>query len=318
MRFDDGLGRAQQRRAADFLGVHHALELAQAAFDAEVAQLGDEVFEEHALEHAQQRFGDALGQFEHDVAHKAVADDDVDVAVHDVARLDVAGKPDAGVGFEQLVRFAVDGGAFGILGPVVDEGDLGLRAAHDLLGIDAAHGAEGVEHLGPALGVGAAVQQQEILFGAGHRGGQRRALDALERAHDEAGAHVQRAGGPGADKGVALAVFEHRQPLDKAGIRLVARGLDGVVVHVDDLGTGHDGKRRQVDVVLRRAVLEGCLVAQQHQVHALAKFGRGLRRALQYAQRRVVAAHGIDQDLHTVTSCTQVFIACCAAWDNAA
>ena len=60
---------------------------------------------------------------------------------------------------------------------VVDKRDLRRFAAHDLLGVDAAHRAEGVQHFGAALDVRTAVQQQEILLGAGHRGGQRRALD---------------------------------------------------------------------------------------------------------------------------------------------
>ena len=92
------------------------------------------------------------------------------------------------------MRFAVERGSFVLLGAVVDEGDSRVGAAHDLFGIDAAHCAKGVEHIGPALGVGAAVQQQEILLDAGHLGGQGRALDALEGAHDQAGGDVQRAG----------------------------------------------------------------------------------------------------------------------------
>ena len=318
MGLDDGFGRAQQRRAAHFLGVQHPLELLQAAFDAQVAEFGDEVLEEHFLEQREQGLGHALGEFEHHVAHEPVADHHVGFAVHDVAGLDVARKVDAGVRLEQLVGFPVDGGALGVLGAVVDERHPGLRAAHDLLGIDAAHGAEGVEHLGPAFGVGAAVQQQEVLLGSRHRGGQGRALDAFEGAHDQAGGHVQRAGGPGRNEGVALAVLEHGQALDHAGIGLVAGRLDGVVVHVDDLGAGDDLKRGKVDLVCGRTVPQGLLVPQQRQGHAVAEFGRSLGRALQNTQRRVVAAHGVDQNFHTGSSFIHACMARCAVSDSAA
>ena len=293
MGLDDRLRGAQQRCAADLLGIHHAFQLAQTALDAQIAELGDQVLQEDFFQHPQQRLGDALGQFQHNVADKAVADDNVHVTVHDVARLDVARKVDAGVGLQQLVGLAVGRRALRVLRAVVDKRDLRLGAAHDLLGVDAAHRAEGVQHFGAALDVRTAVQQQEVLLRAGHRGGQCRALDALDRAHDEAGAHVQRAGGAGGDKGVGPAVFQHGQALDKARVRLVAHGLDGVVVHVDGLGAVEDLKRCKVDLILRRTVADGFFLAQQHQLHAVTELRRGLACALQNAQRGVVAAHGI-------------------------
>ena len=46
------------------------------------------------------------------------------------------------------------------------------------------------------------------LFG-GHHGSQSRALDALEGAHDQACAHMQRTGAAGGNKGIALAAVAY-------------------------------------------------------------------------------------------------------------
>ena len=294
MRLDNRLGCAEQRRAADFLGIHHLFKVLEAALDREIRELGGDVFEEDRLEHGQQRTGDALGQLEDDIAHKTVADDDVGFAFKQVARFDVARKMDAGVGFEALVRFAVERRALVVLGAVVDKRHGRDGAAHDLLRIDAAHGAEGVDHIGAALGVGAAVQQQERLFERGDLRGERRALDALERAHDQAGGDMQRAGGPGRDKGVGLAVFEHGQAPDHAGILFLAGSLDRVVLHCDDLGAVDEFKRRKVDGKFGRGLFQGFRRAEQGDGHALAEFLRSLRRALQHGVRGVVAAHGVQ------------------------
>ena len=53
----------------------------------------------------------------------------------------------------------------------------------------------------------------------------------------------------------------------------MAHRLDGVIVHVDILGAVQDGERGQVDFVLGGAVLDGRFLAQQHQLHAIAKLG---------------------------------------------
>ena len=200
---------------------------------------------------------------------------------------------DTGVRFQQLVRLAVGGGALGVLSAVVDQCDLRRFAAHDLFRVDAAHRAESIQHLGAALDIRAAVQQQEILLCAGHRGGQCRALDALDGAHDEAGADVQRTGGTGGDKGIALSVFQHGQALHKAGILLVAHSLDRVVVHIDILGAVDDFKRCKVDFIFCRAVADGFFLAQQRESHAVAELCSRLACTLQYTQWGVVTAHGI-------------------------
>ena len=104
---------------------------------------------------------------------------------------------------------------------------------------------------------------------------------------------MQCARGTGADKSIALAVFQHRQALDQAGVGLVAHRFDGVIMHVDGLGAVEDGKGRQIDLIFGGAVADGGFLAQQHQLHAIAKLGSSLGSPLQYTQRGVVTAHGI-------------------------
>ena len=74
---DDRLCRAQQRCAADLLRVHHVLQIAQPAFYAKVAQLGHNALHKDVFQHAQQSTRHTLGQLQHHIAHKAVADDNV-------------------------------------------------------------------------------------------------------------------------------------------------------------------------------------------------------------------------------------------------
>ena len=104
---------------------------------------------------------------------------------------------------------------------------------------------------------------------------------------------MQRTGGAGADKGIGLAVLQHGQALDKAGILLVAHSLDRVIVHVDILGAVDNFKRCKVDLILFCAVADGFILAQQRKRHAVAEFHRSLTCALQHTQRGVVTAHGI-------------------------
>lgn len=98
----------------------------------------------------------------------------------------------------------------------------------------------------------------------------------------------------------------------------MAGGLDGVIVHIHHFGTGNDLEGGKVDLVLGGTVLDGLFIAQQRQRHAVAEFGRSLGRALEHTQRGVVAAHGVNQNFHCTSSCTQACMACCAVSERAA
>ena len=270
------------------------LQIAQPAFYAKVAQLGHNALHKDVFQHAQQSTCHTLGQLQHHIAHKAVADDNVHLTSHNITRLNVAHKADGRVCFQQAVGFAVHRGALGVLGAVVHQRDGGVLAAHDLIHVHAAHGAKGIQHLGTAFGVCAAVQQQKRLLFARHAGSQRRALDPLDGAHDQTGAHMQRAGGTGRNKGIRLTVFQHRQAFDQAGIRFVAHGLDRVIVHIHILGAVNQLKGGQVHAKLLGSGLDLGFITQQGQGHAVTKLFYRVGCTLYGRFRGVIAAHCVQ------------------------
>ena len=270
------------------------LEVRHAVLQQQIGQLAAQILEEHSLQHSQQHLGDALGQLENDVAGEPVADDHVHVAVRHITGLDVAHEADARNGLEQLMGFFEHRGTLALLCAVVGQRHAGGGAALHLVHIAAAHDSESGQHLGAALDIRAAVQQQEILLCAGHRGGQRRALDPLDGAHDQTGAHMQRAGGTSGNKGIRLAIFQHRQAFDQAGIRFVAHGLDRVIVHIHILGAVNQLKGGQVHAKLLGSGLDLGLITQQGQGHAITKLFYRIGCALYGRFRGVIATHCVQ------------------------
>ena len=296
MSLDDRLLCAQEGCAAVLLAVHLVLEVGHAVLQQQIGQLAAQVLEEHSLEHPQQHLGDALGELEDDVAGEAVADDHVHVAVRHVTGLDIAHEADARDGLEQLMGFSEHGGTLALLGTVVGQRHAGGGAALHLVHIAAAHDGESGQHLGAALDIRAAVQQQIRLIFGRHHGGQRRALDAPQGADDEACAHMERAGAAGRDEGVAFALFEHIQAHDDGGILLRADGPGRLVAHLDGLSAVHQLDAVQRDVVVGGGLADKGLVAHADELDAV--FLHGSSRAFQHGQGGVVAAHHIYDDLH--------------------
>ena len=296
MSLDDRLLCAQEGCAAVLLAVHLVLEVGHAVLQQQIGQLAAQILEEHSLQHPQQHLGDALGQLEDDVAGEAVADDHVHVAVRYVTGLDVAHKADARDGLEQLMGFFEHRGTLALLCAVVGQRHAGGGTALHLVHIAAAHDSESGQHLGAALDIRAAVQQQIRLILGRHHGGQRRALDAPQGADDEACAHMERAGAAGGDEGVAFALFEHIQAHDDGGILLRADGPGGLVAHLNDLSAVHQLDAVQRDVVVGGGLADKGLVAHADELDAV--FLHGSSRAFQHGQGGVVAAHHIYDDLH--------------------
>ena len=297
MGLDDRLPCAQEGCAAVFLAVHLVLQVCHAALEQQVSQLAAEVCEEHLLQHAQQHFCHALGQLEDHIAGEAVAHHHVHFAIGHIAGFNIAYKADAGGGLEQLVCFLEHGGALALLRTVVGERHAGAAAAFHLIHIAAAHHGKSCQHLGAALHISTAVQQQIGLLFSGHHGSQSRTLDALEGAHDQACAHMQRAGAAGRNKGVALAVLQHVQAHHDGGVLLLADGTGRLIAHVDDLGAVH-----QLDAVQRDAVFLCGLAHQRFVAHADdgdAVLLHGLCGTLQHRQRGVVAAHHVHDNFHS-------------------
>ena len=297
MGLDDRLPCTQEGCAAVLLAVHLVLEVGHAALEQQIGHLAAKVPEEHLLEHPQQHFGHALGQLEDDVAGEAVTDHDVHLTIRHVARLDVAHETDAGGGLEQLVGLPEHRSALRLLCAVVRQRHAGRGAALDPVHVAAAHDGEGRQHFGAALDVRAAVQQQVGLLFGGHHGGQRRALDALQGADDEAGAHMQCAGAAGGDKGVAPALLEQVQAHDDGGILLAADGTGRLIAHLDGLGAVHQLDAVQRDVVLCGGLADQLLIAHADERDAILLDSCGC--AFQHSQRGVVAAHHVHDDLHS-------------------
>ena len=296
MGLDDRLLCAEEGCAAVLLAVHLMLEAGHAVLQQQESQLSAQIFQEHLLQHPQQHPGHALGELEDDVSGKAVADDDVHVAVRHVPRLDVAHEADARGGLEELVGLLEHGRALALLRTVVGQRHAGGGAALYLVHIAAAHDGEGSQHLGAALHIRAAVQQQVGLILGRHHGGQRRALDAPQGADDKARTHMERAGAAGRDECVAPALLQQVQAHDDGGVLLGADGPGRLVAHLDDLGAVDQLDAVQRDVVVRSSLADKGLVAHADELNAILLNSCGC--ALQHSQRGVVAAHHIHDDLH--------------------
>ena len=272
------------------------LEASHAALEQQVGDLAAEVCQKHLLEHPQQHLGHALGQLEDDIAGKAVADHHIHITVGHVTGLDVAHEPDARCCLEQLVGFPEHRGALALLGTVVCQRHGGCGAALHLVDIAAAHHSKGCQHLGAALHVRAAVQQQIGLVFGRHHGGQGRALYALEGAHDEACAHMERAGASGRDKGITLSLLQQVQAHHDGGILLAADGPCRLIAHLNGLGAVDQLDAVQRDIVLGSRLAHQLLAAHADDLHTV--LFHSLRGAFQHSQRGVVAAHHINDNFH--------------------
>ena len=188
------------------------------------------------------------------------------------------------------------GRALALLRAVVGQRHAGGGAALHLVHIAAAHDGEGSQHLGAALHIRAAVQQQVGLILGRHHGGQRRALDAPQGADDKACAHMERAGAAGRDECVAPALLQQVQAHDDGGVLLGADGPGRLVAHLDDLSAVDQLDAVQRDVVVRSSLADKGLIAHADELDAILLDSCGC--ALQHSQRGVVAAHHIHDDLH--------------------
>ena len=91
---------------------------------------------------------------------------------------------------------------------------------------------------------------------------------------------------PAETKGVALALFEHRQAHHDGGVLLLADGAGRLVAHLDVLGAVDQLDALQGDVVVGRRLADQRLVAQADDLDAILL--DGLRGPVQRGQRGVV------------------------------
>ena len=84
----------EQRRAAEFGIVQPPLERAKCILRKNVANLRRQRFLKFLAEHRDERFDQSFAEFQRDVSGESVTDDDVDIALENVAAFDVADEVD--------------------------------------------------------------------------------------------------------------------------------------------------------------------------------------------------------------------------------
>ena len=122
MRLDNGLADTEQRCAADLVIIKHFFELAKPGLDDGARQLGSGVFHKNLFDFSDKEQPHALDGLEHDIAGKAVADQDVGRPFRNITAFDIADKvnfPLCRSLFQNLIGFAQRVGAFGLFGAVL-------------------------------------------------------------------------------------------------------------------------------------------------------------------------------------------------------
>ena len=121
-----------------------------------------------------------------------------------------------------------------------------------------------------------------------------RPADAPDPLHQQRGSRQQGAGGAGGDKGVPLPVFQHGQPHRQGGVLLALECRGRIIADLHHLfGVDNLHALRQW---LGQAGTDGLFPSHQHNVRAA--LGVRLQSALYNCLGRVVAAHGIQNNLH--------------------
>ena len=158
---------AEQRGAA-VLGVVEALfEVAEGLAGEERADLGGDGGLQGFAEGDGDELGGAFAGLEGDVADEAVADDDVGVAVEEVAAFDVADEVDVGELAEEGQGVAGEGVALGVFFADGEQADAGAVDAEDVAGVHVAHDGELDEVVGVGVDVGAYVEEERWAAGDG-------------------------------------------------------------------------------------------------------------------------------------------------------
>ena len=303
MGLDDRLGDADEGGAAHLAGVHLLFKLLQPAGHQHRRQLGQNVFLEHGLQFLGHISGGALHGLEEDVARVAVRYNDIHLAEHRLPGLHIAHEvnPSGLVsGGEQGVGLPLQVGALGGLRADVQQAHLGLGALEHPLGVVGAHKGKLEQVLRGTLGGGAAVDEHRPAGAGGHHGSQGGPADAPHPLDHQGGGGEQGAGAAGGHKGVAVPVFQHIKAHGKGGVLLLPEGGGGVVAHLHHLaGVGNlQAGGQLVDAVVLQDLEDVLPAAHQDNLHPQLT-NRG-QRAPHIGGRRVVAAHGVYDDLHMV------------------
>ena len=130
----------------------------------------------------------------------------------------------------------------------------------------------------------------------GHDGGNGRAANALQALDNKRGAHHQGSGGAGGNQCIAPALCQSPAGDSQGTVFILLQQRTGVRLHGDEPLSGQDFHAGKVDGILFCTGADELLVSTKQNVTAKLRLRRS--RALQNLQRRIVAAKGIDDDLH--------------------
>ena len=241
----------------------------------------------------------ALDRLEQDVADETVADDHVGFPFEDVVAFDVAAKGDRRIAAEPLEGLLGDAVALEILLADAQQAHRRARLPEDGLGVQAAHQGELLELDFVAVRVRPRVDEQNRTSDGGQDGADGGALDAGDAPQDEDRGRDHRAGAPGREKRVRLAILDElHAPVDRR-VAFQAHRLGRRLAHGDHLRGVDDAEAPGgLGVVGGELRPDGGFIANQHDVEVSGEFPGGLDSAFDDFARGEIAAHGIDRDPH--------------------
>ncbi len=153
------------------------------------------------------------------------------------------------------------------------------------------------EVLGPGLGVGAGVDENEVSAFAGHDGGEGGAVDALHHAEPEGAPGHERSGVAATHENACVAVLNQFDSPDHRGVLLFFQGHQGFVVHGDDLrGVKNRESRAQLESGVADQGAKDRLIADERDRVELGLAGKGQLYAEDHFGGPEVGAHGVDCD----------------------
>jgi len=293
---------SEDRRAAILLPVGDVLQLPEPVAEHGQAQLPAQRRVVGVVGQLHHRLRDALEHLEADVAHEAVAADDVGSPLGDVHALHVAHEADARVLDQPGVGLHHPRRTLGGLGAVGEESHRGVGVLADDAGVGRAHDGEDHEVLGRGVHRGAHVEDEaeRILLAAvpgpgrvdAGEGGAPHAGDELERPG--AGQHAG-AGVPRADHRVGLALGHQAGGDEDRGVGRATEGLGGLLVHADEVGGVVNADALAAVAGLGQDRVDLLRVAHQERVD-MRRLERERGGALDDLRRPVVASHDVEGD----------------------
>ena len=201
-----------------------------------------------------------------------------------------------GVGLpEKRIGLLTEGVALSLFRTIVHQNYPGaIDAALGLL-IQRAHERKLQKIFRRTLGIGPAVQQQCPCAGfLGNHGPQRRPAHAADALDRQGGPGEESPGGPGGDHGVGLALGQQPEAHSHAGILFLAEDGGGLILHLHHLAGVDQGD--MLGLPPRENGLHPGPVPHQEDVAAIVL--RGQDGPLDRGLGGVIAAHGVQDDLH--------------------